>query len=147
MKKKTGLIAEQMSGQRKRLVMLSLLSLMLGIAIVSQAGLLAEAVQRIFVEGASLSSVGLLLALLLSIMAIRTLLSYGNGRVGLLMAAAAKANMRSAVLRKLTHASMPSALRGQTGGRSVLHSMPWTRLTAISATICREWLKQPSSRC
>ncbi|WP_339313605.1 thiol reductant ABC exporter subunit CydD [Paenibacillus sp. FSL M7-0896] len=117
MKSKTSLIAEQMSGQRKRLVMLTLLSLLLGIAIVSQAGLLAEAVQRVFVEKASLSSVALLLALLLSVMAIRTLLLYGNGRIGLAMAAAAKANMRSSVLQKLTHASMPSTLRGQTGGK------------------------------
>ncbi|AIQ52892.1 thiol reductant ABC exporter subunit CydD [Paenibacillus sp. FSL R7-0331] len=117
MKKKTSLIAEQMSGQRKQLVMLTILSLLLGIAIVSQAGLLAEAVQRVFVEKASLSSVALLLALLLSVMAIRTLLSYGNGRVGLLMAASAKANMRSAVLQKLTRASMPSTLQGQTGGK------------------------------
>lgn len=119
MNKTTSLIAEQMSGQRKRLVMLTILSLMLGIAIVSQAGLLAEAVQRVFVEKASLCSVALLLALLLSVMAIRTLLLYGNGRVGLSMAAAAKANMRSAVLQKLTQASMPSTLRGQTGERSV----------------------------
>lgn len=117
MNNKKSLIAEQMSGQRKRLVMLTLLSLMLGIAIVSQAGLLAEAVQRVFVEKASLSSVALLLALLLSVMAIRTLLLYANGRVGLSMAAEAKANMRSAVLQKLTHASMPSTLRGQTGGK------------------------------
>lgn len=146
MKSKTSLIAEQMSGQRKRLVMLTLLSLMLGIAIVSQAGLLAEAVQRVFVEKASLSSVALLLALLLSVMAIRTLLLYGNGRIGLSMAAEAKANMRSAVLQKLTHASMPSTLRGQTGGRSVWLWMQWTRLTAISVTTCRGWWKQRSSR-
>ncbi|WP_340022725.1 thiol reductant ABC exporter subunit CydD [Paenibacillus sp. FSL K6-1096] len=111
----TSLIAEQMSGQRKRLVMLTLLSLLLGIAIVSQAGLLAEAVQRVFVEKASLSSVALLLALLLSVMAIRTLLLYANGRIGLAMAAAAKANMRAAVLQRLTRTSMPSTLRGQTG--------------------------------
>ncbi|OMF94859.1 thiol reductant ABC exporter subunit CydD [Paenibacillus sp. FSL R7-0337] len=117
MNKTTSLIAEQMSGQRKRLVILTFLSLLLGIAIVSQAGLLAEAVQRVFVERASLSSVALLLALLLSVMAIRTLLVYANGRVGLTMAADAKANMRSAVLQKLTHASIPSTLRGQTGGK------------------------------
>lgn len=146
MKSKTSLIAEQMSGQRKRLVMLTLLSLMLGIAIVSQAGLLAEAVQRVFVEKASLSSVALLLALLLSVMAIRTLLLYGNGRIGLAMAAAAKANMRSSVLQKLTRASMPSTLRGQTGGRSVWLWMQWTRRTAISVTTCRGWPKQRSSR-
>ena len=117
MDKTTSLIAEQMSRQRKRLVMLTLLSLLLGIAVVSQAGLMAEAIQRVFVEKASLSSVALLLALLLAVMAIRSLLVYANGRVGLTMAADAKANMRSSVLQKLTRASIPSTLRGQTGGK------------------------------
>ncbi|KOY16520.1 thiol reductant ABC exporter subunit CydD [Paenibacillus xylanivorans] len=117
MKRKTSLISQQMSSQRKRLVLLTVISLALGIAIVSQAALLAEAVQRIFVEKASLSSVVMLLGLLLAAMVVRTGLSYGNGKVGLLMAASAKTNMRAGVLQNLTHASMPSTLRGQTGGK------------------------------
>lgn len=117
MKRKTSLISQQMSAQRKRLVILAFISLALGTAIVSQAALLAEAVQRIFVESASFSSVAMLLGILLAVMLIRTLLSYGNGKVGLHMAATAKTNMRAAVLRNLTHASMPSTLRGQTGGK------------------------------
>lgn len=59
----------------------------------------------------------MLLGILLAVMAARTLLSYGNGKVGLHMAATAKTNMRAAVLQNLTHASMPSTLRGQTGGK------------------------------
>ncbi|MDK8193095.1 thiol reductant ABC exporter subunit CydD [Paenibacillus sp. UMB7766-LJ446] len=106
-----------MSLQRKRLILLAVMSTALGVAIVSQAVLLAEAVQRIFVEKASISSVTILLGILLSIMAMRTLLSYGNGKIGLRMAATAKTNMRAAVLQNLTHASMPSTLRGQTGGK------------------------------
>ncbi|AWV33911.1 thiol reductant ABC exporter subunit CydD [Paenibacillus sp. FSL H7-0716] len=117
MKRKSSLISQQMSSQRKNMAFLAFISLALGIAIVSQAGLLAEAVQRIFVEKASFSSVILLLGILLAIMAVRTLLSYGNGIVGLHMAATAKTNMRAAVLQNLTHASMPSTLRGQTGGK------------------------------
>lgn len=117
MKRKTSLLAQQMTGQRKRLVLMAVISLALGIAIVSQAALLAEAVQRIFVEKASLSSVVMLLGLLLAAMVVRTGLSYGNGKVGLNMAASAKTNMRAAVLQHLTHASMPSTLRGQTGGK------------------------------
>lgn len=117
MKRKSSLISQQMSSQRKNMALLAIISLGLGIAIVSQAGLLAEAVQRIFVERASFSSVILLLGILLAIMAVRTLLSYGNGIVGLHMAAAAKTNMRAAVLQNLTHASMPSTLSGQTGGK------------------------------
>jgi ATP-binding cassette subfamily C protein CydD len=106
-----------MSSQRKNMVLLAIISLALGAAIVSQAGLLAEAVQRIFVERASFASVSMLLGILLAVMAVRTLLSYGNGKVGLQMAATAKTNMRAAVLQNLTHASMPSTLRGQTGGK------------------------------
>lgn len=117
MKRKTSLISQQMSGQRKRLVLLIVISLALGIAIVSQATLLAEAVQRIFVEKASLSSVAMLLGSLLAVMVVRTGLSYGNGKVGLLMASSAKTNMRAGVLQHLTHASMSSTLRGQTGGK------------------------------
>ncbi|MNW35638.1 ATP-binding/permease protein CydD [compost metagenome] len=102
---------------RKPLIFLAIISLMLGIAITAQAALLAEAVQRIFVEDASLSSVLGLLAILLAVMALRVLMSYGNGKVGLAMADRAKTNMRAKVLQSLTHASMPSSLRGQTGGR------------------------------
>ncbi|OZQ69264.1 thiol reductant ABC exporter subunit CydD [Paenibacillus sp. VTT E-133280] len=117
MKRKSSLISQQMSLQRKNMALLAVISLALGVAIVSQAGLLAEAVQRIFVERASFSSVILLLGILLAVMAVRTLLSYGNGIVGLQMAATAKTNMRAAVLQNLTHASMPETLSGQTGGK------------------------------
>ncbi|CAM4503552.1 thiol reductant ABC exporter subunit CydD [Paenibacillus xylanexedens] len=114
---KSNLISQQMSLQRKNRLLLAIISLALGVAIISQATLVAEAVQRIFVEKASFSSVMLLLVLLLVVMAVRSLLSYGNGKVGLHMAARAKTNMRASVLQNLTRASMPSTLRGQTGGK------------------------------
>lgn len=117
MKRKSSLISQQMSSQRKNTALLAVISLALGAAILSQAGLLAEAVQRVFVERATFSSVIVLLGLLLAVMVVRTLLSYGNGKVGLRMAATAKTNMRAAVLQNLTHASMPSTLHGQTGGK------------------------------
>ncbi|MDT9717659.1 thiol reductant ABC exporter subunit CydD [Paenibacillus sp. ClWae2A] len=114
---KSNLISQQMSLQRKNRLLLAIISLALGIAIISQATLVAEAVQRIFVEKASFSSVLLLLGLLLVVMAVRSLLSYGNGKVGLHMAAHAKTNMRASVLQNLTRASMPTTLSGQTGGK------------------------------
>ncbi|MGE6576769.1 thiol reductant ABC exporter subunit CydD [Paenibacillus xylanexedens] len=114
---KSNLISQQMSLQRKNRLLLAIISLALGVAIISQATLVAEAVQRIFVEKASFSSVMLLLILLLVVMAVRSLLSYGNGKVGLHMAARAKTNMRASVLQNLTRASMPSTLSGQTGGK------------------------------
>lgn len=117
MERKRSMIAIQMTAQRKRLVYLTFCSLALGAAIVSQAAWLAELVQRIFVEQASFSSITGLLGVLLVVMAIRSLLSYGNGKLGLQMAAAAKTNMRTAVLQHFTHSSMASSLRGQTGGK------------------------------
>ncbi|NUU60401.1 thiol reductant ABC exporter subunit CydD [Paenibacillus agri] len=115
MKGKTSLISQQMSVQRNRLAILAILSLGLSVAIVGQAVLLADAVQRIFVQGEALSSVVALLGALLAVMAVRSLLSYGNGRIGLNMAATAKRNMRSALLQNMIHASIPSAIRGQAG--------------------------------
>lgn len=117
MSRTSGLISEQMSLQRKNRTLLAMISLVLGITMIAQAVLLAEVVQRIFVEKASFSSVITLLGLLLAVMVIRTLLFYSNGKVGLHMAARAKTNMRSAVLQSLIYTSMPSTLRGQTGGK------------------------------
>ncbi|MFC3748161.1 thiol reductant ABC exporter subunit CydD [Paenibacillus sp. GCM10012306] len=115
MKGKTSLISKQMSMQRNRLAILAVLSLGLGVAIVGQAALLANAVQRIFVQGEALSSVVALLGALLAVMAVRSLLSYGNGRIGLNMAASAKRNMRAALLQNMVQSSIPSAIRGQAG--------------------------------
>ncbi|MBU5347463.1 thiol reductant ABC exporter subunit CydD [Paenibacillus lautus] len=117
MKGKTSLLSQQMSAQRKRLILLGFMSLALGAAMTGQAALLAEAVQRIFVQRASFSSVAAILGALLAVMAARTLLSYGNGIIGLHMAARAKTEMRAAVLQKLANASVASTLRGQTGGK------------------------------
>ncbi|WP_145407759.1 thiol reductant ABC exporter subunit CydD [Paenibacillus xylanexedens] len=117
MKRKSSLIAQQMSLQRKSRLLLMLISLALGVAIISQATLMAEAVQRIFVEKASFASVVMLLGKLLAVMALRTLLVYGNGKIGLHMAAQAKTHMRAKVLQNLTHASMSSTLHGQTGAK------------------------------
>lgn len=117
LKGKTSLLSQQMSAQRNRLILLGFMSLALGAAMIGQAALLAEAVHRIFVQRASFSSVVVILGALLAVMAARTLLSYGNGIIGLHMAASAKTEMRAAVLRKLAHASVASTLRGQTGGK------------------------------
>ncbi|MGF6354925.1 ATP-binding cassette subfamily C protein CydD [Paenibacillus sp. 4624] len=116
-RQKSILIQQQMSSLRKSRLLLMAFSLALGAAIISQAVFMAESVQRIFVEKATLSSIMPLLGLLLTVMALRTLLTYGNGKVGLHMAARAKTNMRAKVLQNLIQASMFSALQGQTGGK------------------------------
>lgn len=116
-RRKSELIKQQMSSLRKSRVLLMAFSLALGAAVISQAVFMAEAVQRIFVEKASFTSIMLLLGILLTVMAVRTLLAYANGSVGIYMAARAKTQMRAVVLQNLTRTSMFSSLQGQTGGK------------------------------
>lgn len=115
--RKSELIKQQMSSLRKSRLLLMAFSLALGAAVISQAVFMAEAVQRIFVEKASFTSSMLLLGILLAVMAVRALLSYANGSVGIYMAARAKTQMRAVVLQNLTRTSMFSSLQGQTGGK------------------------------
>lgn len=117
MSRKKGLLSRQLSKQRKSLMRLGGLSVLLGTAIAGQAWLLAEAVQRIFVESARFSSVIGVIAGLLAVMAARSLLLYGNGAIGLRMATAAKTAMRSEVIKKLANDPISLALGGQTGGK------------------------------
>ncbi len=117
MSRKKSLLSRLLTRQRRRLLLMAAISLALGAAIAGQAGLLAEAVQRIFVENAPFHSIIGLLGALLAVMAARALLLYGNGTLGLRMAVVAKTAMRSALLRKLSRDPLASALAGQTGGK------------------------------
>lgn len=117
MRAKKSLLSDQLSAQRKRLILLVVVSLALGAAMVSQAGLFAAVVDGVFVQSASFSTIVTLLGVLLLVMLVRTLFSYWNGRMGLSMAADAKTTMRKAVISRLAHESVPSSLSGQTGGK------------------------------
>ncbi|MHA7963909.1 thiol reductant ABC exporter subunit CydD [Paenibacillus sp. CAU 1782] len=117
MSRKKSLLSRLLSRQRRSLLLMAGISLALGVTIASQAGLLAEAVQRIFVENAPFKAVVGIIGALLAVMGARALLLYGNGTIGLWMAAAAKTVMRSAVLRKLSSDPLAAALTGQTGGK------------------------------
>ncbi|REK76798.1 thiol reductant ABC exporter subunit CydD [Paenibacillus paeoniae] len=117
MKRKQTLLSELMSEQRRSMIVLTGVSLALGAAIIGQAALLSEAVNRIFVMHADLSSIVFLLGSLLAVMLARALLAYGNGRIGLYMAARAKRTMREKLIRKLANDSVSATAGGQTGGK------------------------------
>ncbi|WP_042121727.1 ABC transporter ATP-binding protein/permease [Paenibacillus senegalensis] len=106
-----------MAVQRKRLMLLGVVSFALGAAIVGQAALFAAIVERIFVQSASFSAIVTLLGALMAVMLARTLFSYWNGRIGLKMAADAKTAMRKAAISHLIQNSVPASLSGQTGGK------------------------------
>ncbi|WP_037293680.1 thiol reductant ABC exporter subunit CydD [Saccharibacillus sacchari] len=111
------MLSELMAAQKKRTSMLRLISLALAAATIGQAVLLAESVQRVFVENAPLASMIVLFAALLAVMAVRTWLAYANGRIGLRIAADAKRDLRARLLRSLAANPLLTARQGQTGGK------------------------------
>ncbi|OWR30395.1 thiol reductant ABC exporter subunit CydD [Saccharibacillus sp. O23] len=115
--RKIALLTELMAVHKRRTGLMRLIALGLGAATIGQAVLMAEAVQRIFVERAALASMIAVFAVLLSVMAVRTLLSYANGRIGLRIAADAKRDLRSRLLRSLAANPLLTARQGQTGGK------------------------------
>ncbi|GGO03119.1 thiol reductant ABC exporter subunit CydD [Saccharibacillus kuerlensis] len=116
-RQKSGLLPELMAAHQKRTLLIRLLSLALGAATIGQAVLLAQAVQRIFVEKAAPASLIAVFALLLGVMAVRTLLAHANGRIGLRIAADAKKELRARLLRTLAANPLITARQGQTGGK------------------------------
>ena len=93
------------------------MSLALGATMTGQAALLAEAVQRIFVQRASFSSVAAILGALLAVMVRKDACCLMETGSSACTCASAKTEMRAAVLRRLANASVASTLRGQTGGK------------------------------
>lgn len=115
--RKVALLTELMAVHKRRTGLMRLIALGLGAATIAQAVLMAEAVQRIFVERAALASMITVFAVLLAVMAVRTLLAYANGRIGLRIAADAKRDLRSRLLRSLAANPLLTARQGQTGGK------------------------------
>ncbi|GAB6926287.1 thiol reductant ABC exporter subunit CydD [Paenibacillus sp. JCM 10914] len=115
MRREKSLLSRQISSFRKSIMLLGGLSLLLGTAMISQAGLITDIIDLIFVQKVSFSSILALLGILLMVMAIRAALSYGNGRIGLNMAARAKTSLRGEVLRKLFRDSLTASLSRQSG--------------------------------
>lgn len=114
---KSGLLPELMAAHRKRTLLIRLVSLALGAATIGQAVLLAEAVQRVFVEKAAPAALLFTFAALLVVMAMRTLLAHTNGQIGLRIAADAKKELRARLLRTLAANPLLAARQGQTGGK------------------------------
>lgn len=117
MKKNAGLLKELMHTQRKRTLLLRLLSFALGATTIMQAVLLAEAVQQIFVESASLRSWLWVAVALLVVMILRTWISYMNSLIGLNIAADAKRTLRLRLLRLLASHPLMASRQGQTGSK------------------------------
>ncbi|MFS0728163.1 thiol reductant ABC exporter subunit CydD [Paenibacillus sp. 1P07SE] len=115
--RRTGLLSAQLASERRSLLLLGLCSLIIGTAIVTQAGFIAAIVDRIFLQEAAWSTVTFMLGVLLAVILLRAIGTYSNGRIGLSLAARAKTAIRQRVIRKLAHESVPASLSGQTGGK------------------------------
>ncbi|OLN22172.1 thiol reductant ABC exporter subunit CydD [Domibacillus antri] len=103
--------------QKTMMVFLIVSSVMTGAAIVGQAHFFVTIVDRIFLKGASFGEILPFLGGLLAVMAIRTALTYLNGRTGVKMASNVKRNVRRMLLEKYTKNPVQAAIHGQSGGK------------------------------
>ncbi len=117
MKPKAGLLSDLMQTQKKRTGWIRLLSIALGAMTIGQAALLAQAVQQVFVQSAPVRVWIPVVAALLVVILLRTWIAYGNGAIGLRIAADAKRTLRSRCLRWLTTQPLLFARQGQTGSK------------------------------
>ncbi len=101
--------------QRRRVVFLILLSLLLGAVIIGQAYLIVTIVDAVFLKGESFQEIAPLLASLLAIFISRAALAYLSGRTGVTMAAKVKGDFRKALLNKFSRNPIQASLKGQSG--------------------------------
>lgn len=100
---------------RGRLILMILFSLLSGISIIAQAYLLVYIVNEAFLQGTAFADLLPYLALLLVVLLGRTLFNYGNGKVGVRLAAIVKQGLRGQLLRKYSKTNMQAAMYGKSG--------------------------------
>jgi ATP-binding cassette subfamily C protein CydD len=101
--------------QRKVILLLLVTSLFIGATIIGQAYFFVAVVDRIFLEEQSFQSIIPLLVGLILVLAGRSFFTWGNGRLGVKMAARAKGYFRKAVIQKFSRNPLQVSLSGQSG--------------------------------
>lgn len=101
--------------QKKRRYLLYLLSVMIGAVIIGQAFFIVSIVERIFLQSESFREILPLLAGLIIMLVARSIFTYGNGRIGVKMAAEVKGDYRKSLLSRYTRNPILASLKGQSG--------------------------------
>ncbi|MFZ0369999.1 MAG: thiol reductant ABC exporter subunit CydD [Halobacillus sp.] len=102
-------------GQRKVILALFIISLIIGGTIIGQAYFFVAIVDRIFLEQQSFQDIVPLLAGLLFVLAGRAGFTWLHGRTGVKMAARAKSHYRQAIIQKFSRNPIQASLKGQSG--------------------------------
>ncbi|ARK28926.1 thiol reductant ABC exporter subunit CydD [Halalkalibacter krulwichiae] len=100
---------------KRRYYALYLIALALGSVIILQAYMIVSIVDDIFLQNESFQHVMPMLLLLLGVLILRVLLSYGNGKIGVQMAANIKADYRRSLVKSFSRESLMSSYQGQSG--------------------------------
>ncbi|MCF3941969.1 thiol reductant ABC exporter subunit CydD [Oceanobacillus alkalisoli] len=98
-----------------KLILMVIFSLLSGSSIIAQAYLLVYIVNEAFLQGTAFADLLPYLALLLAALLGRTLFNYGNGKIGVRLAALVKSGLRSQLLRKYSKTNMQTAMYGRSG--------------------------------
>ncbi|MFD2043319.1 thiol reductant ABC exporter subunit CydD [Ornithinibacillus salinisoli] len=110
-------LKEIASAQKKDMLFLFMVAVVIGTAIVFQAFLLVKAVDGVFLNEQSISQVLPTLGGLFLVLLVRTIGNYWKGKRGIEMATKVKRHLRKELMEKYAKNPLQSSLRGQTGGK------------------------------
>ncbi|MGA9230627.1 MAG: ABC transporter transmembrane domain-containing protein, partial [Exiguobacterium oxidotolerans] len=100
---------------RTIMLQLMLAAVLMGIAVIGQSYLIVIIVDRIFLQGDAFAAIVPLLGILLLMLMLRVAVTYWNGRLGTVLAARVKQDIRQALVAKYTMSSVEVMSQGQSG--------------------------------
>ncbi|WP_214851004.1 thiol reductant ABC exporter subunit CydD [Exiguobacterium sp. s193] len=100
---------------RTIMLQLMLAAVLMGIAVIGQSYLIVIIVDRIFLQGDAFAAIVPLLGVLLLMLMLRVAVTYWNGRLGTVLAARVKQDIRQALVAKYTTSSVEVMSQGQSG--------------------------------
>ncbi|MGD6802496.1 thiol reductant ABC exporter subunit CydD [Rossellomorea aquimaris] len=100
---------------RGTLIFLGITAILTGLSIITQAYLIVNVVDRVFLQGQTFTDVVPFLGWLALVLLVRVLLNFGSGRAGARMASKVKDSFRQRLLAKFTKNPMQASLQGQSG--------------------------------
>lgn len=103
---------------KKRLLWMVFCSIGLGITIILQSYLIVSIIDQLFLQQESLSAVSNLFYLLITILLLRMIFTFGNKRIGIGMSTDVKQNLRNDLLHHFTEQPVSSASKGQSGKKA-----------------------------
>lgn len=96
-------------------LLLIITSILMGVTVIAQAYLFVTSVDRVFLQGQSVSEIIPFLVGLLLVLIFRAILSFVSGKAGIKMASRVKSDLRNRLLSKFSRNPVLDSMEGQSG--------------------------------